>query len=79
VELCMFLGVDKATRLQTAFLKKCSDKYFMECFEGRITPTEYNLMLDKRLLKDINQHFIVDDEINEEDFLIILKNYIEVK
>jgi len=29
----MFLGVDKATRLQTAFLKKCSDKYFMECFE----------------------------------------------
>ena len=53
VELCMFLGVDKATRLQTAFLKKCSDKYFMECFEGRITPTEYNLMLDKRLEKYI--------------------------
>jgi len=38
--------------------------------------TKYNA---KRLLKDINQHFIVDDEINEEDFLIILKNYIEVK
>ena len=32
----------------------------------------------KRLLKDINQYFIVDDEINEDDFLIILKNYMEV-
>ena len=33
----------------------------------------------KRLLKDINQYFIVDEEIKEKDFLIVLKNYIEVK
>lgn len=37
--------------------------------------TEHNA---KRLLKDINQYFIVDDEISENDFLIILKNYIRV-
>ena len=53
VELCLALGVDKATRVQTAFLKKYADKYFMECFEGRITVEQYNFMGDRRLEKYI--------------------------
>ena len=31
-----------------------------------------------RLMKDINMRFIVDDEFNEEEFLILLKNYINI-
>ena len=32
----------------------------------------------RRLLKDVNLYFIVDDEISEETFIVILKNYIDV-
>lgn len=31
-----------------------------------------------RLMKDINMKFVVDDEFQEEEFLTILKNYIDV-
>jgi hypothetical protein len=32
-----------------------------------------------RLMKDVNMKFIVDDEFQEEEFLIILRNYVGVE